>query len=64
MSTVEIPITSRFVARVTVVTLLAAVLAGCAENWPTTTFDRRAACESFGGRYWENDGTCRGGGGP
>jgi hypothetical protein len=54
-------ITSRFIVRMTVVTLLAGLLAGCAETSRTTTYDPRRACESFSGRYWESDGTCRGG---
>jgi hypothetical protein len=54
-------ITSSVIARVTVVTLLAGLLAGCAENWRTTTYDPRRACASFGGSYWESDGTCHGG---
>jgi hypothetical protein len=49
------------IARVAVVTLLAGVLAGCAGNWRTTTYDPRRACESFSGRYLESDGTCHGG---
>ena len=53
--------TSRVMARMTVVTLLAALVAGCAENWRTTTYDPRRACVSFGGSYWEGDGTCHGG---
>jgi hypothetical protein len=54
-------ITSSVIARVAVVTLLASLLAGCAENWRTTTYDPRRACVSFGGSYWEDDGTCHGG---
>ena len=57
-------ITSRVIVRVTVVTLLAGVLAGCAETWGTTTYNPRWACESFSGRYRESDGTCQGGSGP
>ena len=57
-------ITNSVIARLAVVALLAGFLAGCAENWRTTTYDRRSACEAFGARYWESDGTCRGGGGP
>ena len=53
--------TSSVIARVTVVTLLAGLLAGCAENWRTTTYDPRRACASFGGSYWKSDGTCHGG---
>ena len=53
--------TSRVIARVTVVTLLAGLLAGCAEHWRTTAYDRRGACEAFGGRYWESDATCHAG---
>ena len=53
--------TSNVIARVTVVTLLAALLAGCGENLRTTTYDPRRACVSFGGSYWESDGTCHGG---
>jgi len=49
------------VARVTVVTALVALLAGCGENWRTTTYDPRRACEAFGAGYRESDGTCRGG---
>ena len=51
--------TSSVIARVTVVTLIAGLLAGCGENWRTTTYDPRRACESFGGGYRESDGTCR-----
>jgi hypothetical protein len=54
-------IMSSVIARVTVVTLLAGLLAGCAENWRSTTYDPRRACQSFGGSYWERDGTCRAG---
>ena len=53
--------TSSVIARVTVVTLLAALLAGCGENLRPTTYDPRRACVSFGGSYWESDGTCHGG---
>ena len=52
----------RVIARVTVVTVLAGLLAGCGESLRTTTYDPRRACESFSGRYWESDGTCRYGG--
>jgi hypothetical protein len=52
----------RVVARTAVVTLLAALLAGCGESWRATTYDPRRACEAFGGFYWESNGTCRGGG--
>ena len=51
--------TSSVIARVTVVTLIAGLLAGCGENWRTTTYDPRRACESFVGGYRESDGTCR-----
>ena len=48
------------VARVTIVTLLFAVLlAGCAELSRPSTYDPRRACESFGGGYSEQTGTCR-----
>ena len=57
-------ITSSAIVRVTVVTLLAGLLAGCAESWRTTTYDPRWACESFSGRYRESDGTCHHGSGP
>jgi len=50
---------SRVMARVTVVTLLAALLAGCGERWRTSTYDPRRACQSFGGGYSERNGTCR-----
>ena len=53
--------TGRVMARMTVVTLLAAFLAGCGENWRTSTYDPRRACQSFGGGYAERDGTCRSG---
>ena len=53
--------TMRLIARVTVVTLLAGLLAGCGENWRATTYDPRRACQSFGGGYWESGGTCRSG---
>ena len=53
--------TSRVLARVTVVTLLAALLAGCGANWRESTYDPRRSCASFGGRYWESDGTCHNG---
>ena len=53
--------TSRVIARVTVVTLLAGLLAGCGANWRTTTYDPRRACQSFGGGYWQSDGTCHAG---
>ena len=46
----------------TVVTLLAGLLAGCGTNWASTTYDPRRSCESFGQIYSERDGTCRGGG--
>ena len=49
-------------ARAAVVTLIAALLAGCGGNWRASTYDPRRACESFGGRYWERGGTCHGGG--
>jgi hypothetical protein len=52
-------IMSRFIARLTVVTLLAGVLAGCAESWRTATYDPRRACEAFSGGFRESDGTCR-----
>jgi hypothetical protein len=54
----------RVLARMTVVTLLAALVAGCGESWRTTTYDPRRSCESFGGYYSERHGTCRHGGGP
>ena len=47
------------IARVTVVTLLVSLLAGCGPSWRTTTYDPRRACESFSGSYRESDGTCR-----
>ena len=50
------------IVRVTVVTLLAGLLAGCAENLRSSTYDPRRACVSFGGSYWEGDGSCRSGG--
>ena len=56
------PVSSRLIARVTVVTLLACLLAGCGVNWQASTYDPRRACESFGGGYRESDGTCRHGG--
>ena len=46
----------------TVVTLLAGLLAGCATNLGASTYDPRRSCESFGQIYRESDGTCRGGG--
>ena len=54
--------TSRVVARVTVVMLIAGLLTGCGTNWASSTYDPRRACQSFGQIYWESDGTCRGGG--
>ena len=49
-------------ARAAVVIILAALLAACGENWRTSTYDPRRACESFGGGFRESDGTCRHGG--
>ena len=49
-------------ARATAVAVLAVLLAGCAADWQTTTFDPRRSCEAFGGRYWESEGTCHSGG--
>ena len=54
-------ITSSVIARLTVVTLLAGLLAGCGETWRTTTYDPRRACQSFSGTYWQRDGTCHAG---
>ena len=53
---------SSVIARVTVLTLLAGLLAGCATNLGASTYDPRRSCESFGQIYQESDGTCRGGG--
>ena len=50
------------IVRVTVVTLLAGLLAGCGVDWRTSTYDPRRACETWGGGYSERDGTCRYGG--
>ena len=55
-------VTSRLIARVTVAALLAGLLAGCATNLNQSTYDPRRACVSFGGSYWEADGSCRSGG--
>ena len=46
----------------TVVTLLAGLLAGCGATSEGTTYDPRRSCESFGQIYSERDGTCRGSG--
>ena len=58
----NVMITSRVIARVTAVTLLASLLVGCGATSGPTTYDPRRSCESFGGIYWASDGTCRGGG--
>jgi len=47
--------------RVVCVALLAAILAGCGANLGSTTYDPRRACEAFGGKYWETEGTCHAG---
>ena len=57
-------IANRVLARVTVVMLLAGLLAGCSEAWRTTTYNPRRSCESFGGRYGAEAETCYTGGGP
>ena len=46
----------------TVITLLAGLLAGCGATSGGTTYDPRRSCESFGQIYSKRDGTCRGGG--
>ena len=58
----EVPVSKSIIARGTVVTLLASLLAGCAVDWRSSTYDPRRACEVWSGGYSERDGTCRYGG--
>ena len=57
--------TRSVVVRLTVTTVLACLLAGCAaEFWGTSTYNPAWACASFSGWYRESDGTCQYGSGP
>ena len=55
-------IRNHVLGRLTAVTLLAMLLAGCGASFSGSTYDPRRACQSFGGSYWESDGTCHHGG--
>ena len=58
----EIPDPVTALRPLAVMMVLAALVAGCAADWRSSTYDPRRACQSFGGSYWESDGTCRSGG--